>query len=105
VTRVIVHYTVKPGQAARNEELIRAVYDELSMTKPAGLRYATVRLDDGVTFIHIADQDTEGPSPVVGLSSFWRFQDGIGDRCDQPPAARQARLIGSFRMSGEDQAR
>ena len=47
MTCVIVHYTVKPGQAARNEELIRAVYEELSMTKPAGLRYATVRLDDG----------------------------------------------------------
>jgi hypothetical protein len=104
VTRVIVQYTVKPDQAARNEELIRAVYDELSMTKPAGLRYATIRLDDGVTFIHIADQDTDGPSPVVGLSSFQRFQDGIGDRCDQPPVARQVRLIGSFRMFQEDEA-
>lgn len=27
--RVIVRYTVKPDQAAKNEELVRAVYDEL----------------------------------------------------------------------------
>jgi hypothetical protein len=29
---VIVRYTVKPGQEAVNEKLVRAVYDELHQT-------------------------------------------------------------------------
>ena len=38
--RVIVRYTVKPGQEGVNEKLVRAVYDELHQTQPTGLRYA-----------------------------------------------------------------
>lgn len=36
MTRVMVRYKVKPDQAARNEELVRAVYEELRVAEPAG---------------------------------------------------------------------
>ena len=52
--QVMVRYKVKPERAAENEELVRAVYDELHRTEPAGLRYATFQLDDGVSFVHLA---------------------------------------------------
>jgi hypothetical protein len=98
VSQVIVQYKVKPGQVERNTELVQAVYRELASSAPDGLRYATVLLDDGVTFIHIADQDTDGPSLLAGLPAFQEFQRAITERCDEPPAARKARLIGSFRL-------
>ena len=56
--RVMVRYKVKPDRAAENEELIRAVYDELAQTKPSGFRYATFQLDDGVSFVHLALTET-----------------------------------------------
>lgn len=34
--QVMVRYKVKPDRAAKNEELVRAVYDELARTEPAG---------------------------------------------------------------------
>jgi hypothetical protein len=34
---VIVRYTVKADRAEENEQLVRAVYDELHSTQPAGL--------------------------------------------------------------------
>ena len=37
--RVIVRYTVKPGQEGVNEKPVRVVYDELHQTRPTGLRY------------------------------------------------------------------
>ena len=52
--RVMVRYKVKPDRVAENEALVRAVYDELARTQPDGLRYATFRLDDGVSFVHVA---------------------------------------------------
>ena len=61
--RVMVRYTVKPGQEAVNEKLARAVYDELHQTQPAGLQYATFRLDDGRTFVHVAFDETPARPP------------------------------------------
>jgi hypothetical protein len=34
MTRVIVHYRVKPDRFERNEELVRAVYEELHRADP-----------------------------------------------------------------------
>jgi hypothetical protein len=37
----MVRYKVKPDQAANNEQLIRAVFEELQITQPDGIRYST----------------------------------------------------------------
>lgn len=100
--RVIVRYKVKPDQAAKNEELVRAVYDELHRTKPAGLRYATFKLDDGVSFVHLAWTETEdGTSPLSAVEAFKRFQENIDDRCEERPVVTQLTEIGSYRLFGE----
>ena len=100
--RVMVRYRVKPDQAAANEELVRAVYEELERTRPAGLRYATFRLEDGVSFIHLASTETEdGHNPLSEVEAFKRFQEGIRDRCDEAPVATELREIGSYRLFGD----
>ena len=97
MARVMVRYRVKPDQADRNEQLVRAVYDELRRTEPTGFRYATFQLDDGVTFIHLASTDSgTEQSPLAALESFRQFQAGIADRCDEPPVVTAIREIGSF---------
>jgi hypothetical protein len=95
--RVIVRYTVKPGLAEANEELVRAVYDELEQRQPEGLRYATFRLDDGLSFVHIAQVDGEA-NPLTELPAFRAFVEGIGERCEQPPVTSGLSEIGSFRL-------
>jgi quinol monooxygenase YgiN len=92
---MMVRYRVKPDQAARNEELVRAVYDELHRTEPAGLRYATFRMQDGVTFVHLAEHE-DAESPLTELAAFAKFQEGIHSRCDEPPVATELHEIGSF---------
>ena len=94
--RVMVRYRVKPEQVARNEELVRSVYAGLHDLRPEGLRYATFKLGDGVTFVHVAA--TEGESPLPGLKGFQEFQEGIRDRCDEPPVVSELEEVGSFRF-------
>ena len=94
--RVMVRYRVKPDQVARNEELVRSVYAALHELEPEGLRYATFKLDDGVTFVHVAT--TDGESPLPGLKEFQQFQDGIRDRCDEPPVVTELEQVGAFRF-------
>jgi len=102
VRRVLVRYRVKPGHVERNEELVRAVYRELEQARPAGLRYATFKLDDGRTFVHLAVTETEdGRSPLPELAAFAEFQHGIRERCEEGPAVSEIEEIGSFGWVGE----
>jgi quinol monooxygenase YgiN len=104
--QVMVRYKVKPDRVAENEELVRAVYAELARTQPGGLRYATFQLEDGVSFVHISSLETgDGRNPLSELEAFARFQEGIGDRCQEAPTVAQLREIGSFRFHGDESVR
>jgi hypothetical protein len=99
---VMVRYKVKPERGAENEELVRAVYAELHETTPTGLRYATFQLDDGVSFVHLAANDTEDESsPLSEVQAFRRFQENIDERCEESPVVTSIREIGSYRFLGE----
>jgi hypothetical protein len=91
-----VRYRVKPDRVAENEELVRAVYDELSRVQPEGLNYATFKLEDGVTFVHVARTNGEG-NPLTGLDAFKAFQQGIPDRCEEQPVFTELETIGAYR--------
>jgi hypothetical protein len=100
VKRVIVRYRVKPDHAAKNVELVGAVYAELHSTRPAGLRYGTFRLEDGVSFVHIAET-ADGSDPLAATEAFREFQTGIRDRCDEAPVVSELQMIGSYGLFGD----
>ena len=102
--QVMVRYKVKPDRVAENEALVRAVYDALHRTEPAGLRYATFQLDDGVSFVHISQTD-DGQNPLTEVEAFARFQEGIRDRCEEPPTVTALHEVGSFRFHGDESVR
>jgi hypothetical protein len=96
---VMVRYKVKPERVEENEELVRAVYDEIHRTNPNGLRYATFKLGDGVSFVHLAVTESEsGNSPLSKVEAFREFQKEIEDRMDEAPVVFELELIGSFRL-------
>jgi hypothetical protein len=102
MNQVIVRYKLKPDRAAENVELVRAVYDELERTKPVGLRYATFQLEDGVSFVHVAVNETDSArSPLTDVAAFREFQREIAERCAEPPQVTQMRAVGSYRFFGE----
>jgi hypothetical protein len=99
--RVMVRYKLKADRVAENEALVRAVYEELHRAKPTGLRYATFKLDDGVSFVHLSSTESgDGHNPLSDVEAFKTFQAEIGDRCEQPPVVTELEEIGSFRLYG-----
>ena len=52
--RVMVRYKVKADRATENERYIASVFEQLKREQPPGLRYASFKLGDGVSFVHIA---------------------------------------------------
>jgi hypothetical protein len=99
--QLMVRYKVKPEQVAANEQLVRAVYSELAVKQPDGLRYATFKLPDGVSFVHLAAHGAE--NPLQQIEAFQRFQEGIRDRCDEPPVVAELEEVGSYRFSEESE--
>jgi hypothetical protein len=93
---VIVRYTTRADAADENQRLAEQVYAELAADDPGGLRYATFRLADGVTFVHVATVEGD-VNPLHKVSAFAEFQREIGDRVTEPPQAADATLVGSYR--------
>jgi hypothetical protein len=96
MAQVMVRYKVKPDRAEENAALVRAVYDELQRTAPAGLQYATFVLEDGVSFVHMATHDADH-NPLSEVVAFQRFQEHVRDRCEEPPVVTRLREVGSYR--------
>jgi hypothetical protein len=87
--------------ADRNAELIAGVFEELKAAKPAGVRYLSLRLDDD-TFVHFIETEAgDGSSALPKLAAFQAFQNGIRERCAEPPLAGGVTIVGNYRMLGE----
>ena len=94
---LMIRYRTKKDQAAANEALVHAVYDELRAHRPAGLAYGTFKLDDGVTFIHIARMEKPSAGDALtSLPAFKAFQKGIKARCVEGPEPVELTPVDSY---------
>ncbi len=94
--QVMVRYTTRADQAEENARLIRAVFERLRETAPAGITYASYRLDDGFSFVHIASIDDPANNPLQALAEFKAFTAGVKDRCDVAPVTSVLHEVGSY---------
>jgi hypothetical protein len=92
---VIVRYRTRPEAAEENARLVEQVYAALADAKPDDFRYATYRLADGVTFVHVAHLTGE-TNPLDALGEFAEFQRELALRCAEPPAPSVATVVGSY---------
>jgi len=94
----VVRYQAKPERAAENQQLIEAVFADLEERQPEGFTYKVFRLEDGVSFIHVAiEHDDEHAGSLQDVAAFRAFVADIADRCDVPPLAMGATVVGSWR--------
>ncbi len=95
----VIRYRTKPESADENQRLVENVYTELAARDPGGMRYATLRLADGVTFIHIFMTDSDDtPNTMGDIAAFAEFQRELAQRCIEQPAAQAATVVGSYRL-------
>ena len=97
--RIIIRYRVKPDRVEENQRLIKQVFEEINRTNPSGMRYASFKQADGVSFVHITSIETDDEvSPLQQSPAFQAFQAGLKDRCDELPVAVELTEIGSYRL-------
>ena len=97
--RSLIRYRTKPEHAEENQRLVEKVYEELAAKNPGEIKYATLRLDDGVTFVHIFMTDSDdSPNTLTSIAAFADFQKDLPQRCAEQPVVQSATLIGSYRL-------
>jgi quinol monooxygenase YgiN len=94
----MIRYKVRPDRADENETLVKAVYEQLDRERPEGLHYATFRLPDGVSFMHIVFESDQPGRILNEVAAFKAFVAEIESRCDEPPVATELTVVGSYRM-------
>ena len=98
----VVRYTTTPEAADQNQALIEDVFAGLHASHPEGLRYLSLRLEDGVSFVHVAAVETpDGTNPLASEPAFAAFQAAIAERCAEQPVVRSATVVGSFGFAPE----
>jgi hypothetical protein len=97
ISSVVVSYQVRPEAAAEHVRLIEAVFAQLHAEQPDNVEYKVVRLDDGVSFVHISSADTpDGSNPLPELAAFKEFGRDSAARVATPPMPTAADIIGSY---------
>ena len=73
--RMMIRYKVKADRAAENERYIEKVFSELDRNRPAGLRYASFKLADGVSFVRLVSVEaTDGANPLAVLKEVGSYR-------------------------------
>jgi len=93
MTARMVTYRVRDGLADDNAAYVRAVMADLEATAPPGVTYSVWLLDDGVTFVHLVEGDSE---PVVTSEAFRRFSATLSDRRAVAPEQHDLTLVGRY---------
>ena len=102
MTRTMVRYRVKPDRVAENERYIKKVFEQLDHEQPKGLSYASFKLADGVSFVHIvSDENIDRASRLGEFPAFKDFTAEIEERCDEPPVVTRLEAVGSYRAFGD----
>ena len=60
MTARMVTYRVKDGRADENAAYVRDVMADLRRTQTEGVTYSVYLLEDGVTFLHVVDEEGDG---------------------------------------------
>ena len=95
--QVMVRYKLKADRVAENERYVKTVFEQLDRDRPSGVHYATFKLDDGVSFVHIASIDVvDNINPLTAMPVFKAFTAAIAERCEEPPVSAKLNEVGSY---------
>ena len=99
VKATVVRYQTKPDRADENQQLIETVFAELEQRNAEGFTYKVFRLEDGVSFVHVVIEhdDVDKRDSLQDVPAFQAFVANIADRCDVPPLAMRATVVGGWR--------
>ena len=95
---LMVRSRVKGEHVAEVDAAAKRMFAALQQAQPQGIRYATCRLPDGVTYVALLEIDDGVDNPLPALAEFRAFQEGLKQWLAEQPTPEQLTVIGSYRV-------
>jgi hypothetical protein len=95
---LIVRSAVKADAVGDVDAAIEHLFAAIEQAQPNGVRYASCKLSDGVTYLALLELDEGVDNPLPVLPEFRAFQDKLKTWTAGPPTSDQATVIGSYRF-------
>jgi hypothetical protein len=95
---LMVRGKVKPEHTADVEAAAERMFAAIHKAEVEGVRYASCRLSDGVTYVALLQVDDGVDNPLPGLPEFREFQESLKNWLAEPPTPDQMTVVGSYRL-------
>lgn len=95
---IMIRSQVKAENTAEVEVAIGEMFTAIAEAAPPGVRYASCRLPDGVTYIALLEVEDGGENPLVAVPEFRKFQENLRNWLTEAPSMEQLTPIGSYRL-------
>ncbi|HKA50370.1 MAG TPA: hypothetical protein VKK19_12345 [Candidatus Dormibacteraeota bacterium] len=95
---IMIRATVKADSVDDVEASARKMFAAIEQAQPRGVRYASCRLPDGVTFVALLALEDGIDNPLPALPEFRAFQDSLKNWMAEPPTAEPLTVVGSYRL-------
>ncbi len=95
---LLVRSKVQAAHVTEVEAAVKRVFAALEKAQPKGIRYASCRLDDGVTFVAMLELDDGVENPLPAYPEFQTFQENLKHWLAETPISEQMTVVGSYRL-------
>ena len=93
-----VRAKLKEEHVAEAEAAVERMFAAIERERLEGIRYASVKLEDGVTFLALLEIEDGVENPLPGLPEAQEFYDSLPGWYAEPPEVGPATVVGSYRL-------
>jgi dihydropteroate synthase len=97
MTVMMIRAKVNADNVAEVEAAVEQTFAAIEKAQPAGVRYASTKLDDGVTFVVLLSLENTN-NPLETIPEFVEFQTKLKGWIVEPPTAERLAVVGSYRL-------
>src|SRR5262249_2773072 len=89
---------VKAESVAELEAAARTVFSAVEQVQPKGMRYASAKLSDGVTFVILLGLEEGINNPLNKIPAYREFLGRLKDWLVEPASQEELSMVGSYNL-------
>jgi hypothetical protein len=89
---------IKPDGVPCVQEATKKMFAAISAAQPDGIRYASLLLADGETFVALVQADDGVENPIPGFPEFQELQEVVEGWRAEPNNVQPLTVVGSYRL-------
>ena len=89
---------IKADSAAEVEAAVAKMFSAIEQARPRGVRYASCRLPDGVTYVIMLALEDPAANPLVAIPAVTEFQENLKGWLAEPPSVERLTVAGWYEL-------